>query len=73
MNMSLIAMEGNCGDIDDNDSLCHGYHIIKFSSYPYTLQSGSNIDDQVIYSGKLYLKELFKININSLFTKQRIQ
>ena len=38
MNMALVIMEGKYGDIDTNDSTCHGYYIIKFSSSPYTLQ-----------------------------------
>ena len=31
MNMSLIIMEEKYGDIDTNDSSCHGYYIVKFS------------------------------------------
>ena len=66
MNISLIVMEGKNGSIDTEDSLCHGYYIIKFSSSPYTLQSDSSIDGQVISSGKS-LREgtyFFPININ---------
>ena len=50
ISMSLIIMEGNYGAIDDDDSACHGYYIIKFSPYPYTLQSNFSIDGQVISS-----------------------
>ena len=53
MNMSLIIMEGNYSDIDLDDSTCHGYFIIKFSSSPYILQAESSIDGQVIYSGEM--------------------
>ena len=49
MNMSLIIMEGNYNAIDADGS-CHGYYIIKFSSYPYTLQVYLSIYGQVIYS-----------------------
>ena len=35
MNMSLIIMEGKYGAIDADNSSCHGYYIIKFSSYLY--------------------------------------
>ena len=38
MNMSLIIMEGKYGAIDTDDSSCHGYYIIKFSSSLDTLQ-----------------------------------
>ena len=38
MNMSLIVTEGDYVDIDADDSTCHGYYIIKFSSSTYTLQ-----------------------------------
>ena len=31
MNMYLIIMEGNYGAIDADDSLYHGYYIIKIS------------------------------------------
>ena len=48
MNMYLIFMEGKYGAIDTDNYLCHGYYIIKFSSYPYTLQSDLIIDGQVI-------------------------
>ena len=48
MNMSLILMEGNYGDIDADVSSYHGYYIIKFYSSPYTLQSDLSIDNQVV-------------------------
>ena len=40
MNMYLIIMEGKYGAIDNGDSSCHGYHIIKFSS---SVPSSKNI------------------------------
>ena len=51
MNMSLIIMEDRYGDIHADDSTCHGYYIIRFSSSSYTLQSKLSIDGQVISSG----------------------
>ena len=51
MNVSLIITKGNYGAIDADNSSCHGYYIIRFYSSLYTLQSGLNIDGQVIYSG----------------------
>ena len=65
--MSLIIMEGNYGAIDDDDSSCHGYCIIQFSSYIYTLQVDLGIDGEVIYSGEMVFEGnyLFSININS--------
>ena len=53
MNMSLIIMEGKYGAIDTYKYSCHGYYIIKLSSYPYTLQADLSIDGQVISSGKI--------------------
>ena len=69
MNMSLIIMKGKYGDIYTDDSSCHGYCIIKFSSSPYTHQSDLIIDGQVISSGEMACKEnyFFPINNNSHF------
>ena len=44
MKISLIITEVNYGDIDDNDSACHGYNIIRLYSYTYILQADLNID-----------------------------
>ena len=51
--MSLINTERNYGAIDADEYTCHGYYIIKFSSYTYTLQYDLSIDGQVIYSGEM--------------------
>ena len=56
MNMSLICIEVEYGAINNNDSLCHGYYTIKFSSFPYNLQEDLSIDGQVISSGKIVCK-----------------
>ena len=67
MNMSLIIMEGNYSTIGADDSTCHGYYIIIFSSSTYTLQSDLIIDGKVIYYGKILCEGTyyFPININS--------
>ena len=67
MNMSLIIMEGKYGAIDTDDSSCHGYYIIKFSSSPYTLQTYLRIDVQVVSSAEILCEGtyFFPININS--------
>ena len=62
MNMSLIIMEGNYGDIDADDSTYHGYYIIKFSSSPFILQGYLSVDDQVIYSGEMVCKRTYFSN-----------
>ena len=62
MNMSLIIMEGNYGEIYSDYSTCHGNYIIKFSSSPYTLQTSLIIDGQVISSVKFYVKKLIFSN-----------
>ena len=66
-NMSLIIMEVKYGDIDDDDYSCRSYYIIKFSSYPYTLQYDLSFDGQVISSGKMVYEgtSFFLINIYS--------
>ena len=66
MNMSLIIMEGKYGAIDSDDSSCHGYYIIKFSSYPYTLQTDFSVDGKFISSSEMVCEGnyLFSININ---------
>ena len=51
MNMSLIIMEGKYGTIYTDDSSCHGYYTIKFSSSLHTLQADFIIGGQVISSG----------------------
>ena len=67
MNMSVIITEGKYGAIDADDSSFHGYHIIKITSYTYTLQSELSIDGQVISSGEMVCEGtyFFPININS--------
>ena len=67
MSMSFIILEGKYGTIDTDDSSCHGYYIIKFSSLPYTLQSDLGIDGQVISSVKTVCEGnyFFSTNINS--------
>ena len=69
MNMSLIIIEGKYGAINTDDSLCHGYYTIKFSSSPYTLQADLSIDGKVISSGKIVCEGtyIFSININSRY------
>ena len=64
MNMSLIIMEGKYGAIGADNSSCHGYYIIKFSSSLYILQTDLRIGGQVILLVKLYARGFFPININ---------
>ena len=56
INVSLIIMGGDYGDINSDDSTCRGYYIIKLSSYPYILQSDLLIDVQVISSSEMLCK-----------------
>ena len=67
MNMSLIIMEVKYGETNTYDSLCHGYYIIKFSSYPYTPQVDLSIYGKFISSGEIVCEGtyFFPININS--------
>ena len=69
MNMSLIRMGVKYGAIDTEDYSCHGYYIIKFYSYPYTIQEELSIDGQVISSGKIVCEGtyFFPINIISYY------
>ena len=57
----------NHGDIDADDSLCHGYYIIYFPSYPNTIQVELIIDGWVISSSEMVCvgSNIFSININS--------
>ena len=66
MSMSLIILEGKYVAIDTDDSWCHGYYIIKFSSSPYNLQVYMSIDGQVISSGEIIFEGtyFFPISIN---------
>ena len=60
-------MEVKYGATGTDYSSCHGYYIIKFSSYTYILQSYLIIDGQVIYSGEMVCEGIsfFSISINS--------
>ena len=64
--MYLVNIEVEYGAIDTNNSSCHGYYIIRFSSSPYTLQSDLSIDGEVISSNEILCKGnyFFLININ---------
>ena len=64
MNISLIYMEGNYGAIDADDSTVHGYYIMIFSSYTYTLQEDLSIYGQVTSSDEMVSEGFFSININ---------
>ena len=59
MNVYLIVMEGNYGSIDADDCLWHGYYIIKFYSYPYTLQADFSIGGKVISSIETVCEETY--------------
>ena len=67
MNMYLIIMEGYYGAIDSDDTTCHGYYIIRFSSSPYNLQSELIIEGQVISYGEMVCEGtcFFPFNTNS--------
>ena len=65
MNVYLIIMEGNCGAVNVDDSMFHGYYITRFSSSPYTLQVEFSIDGQIVFSGEMVCEGDFLININS--------
>ena len=68
--MSLIVTEINHGAIDADDSEFHGYYIIIFSSFTYTLQENFNIYGQVISSGEMVCEGnyYFPITINSHYS-----
>ena len=67
MNMYLITIEVNLGDIGSVDYTCHGYYINIFSSSTFTLQPYLNIDGQFISTGEVVCEGnyFFPININS--------
>ena len=74
MNISLIVIEVNYGDIDADDYICHGCYIIRFSSTPYTLQSELSIYGQVISFGEMVCEGTFfqSISIIILIFLQKI-
>ena len=51
MNMYLIFMLVNYGDIDADGYTYLDYYIIIFSSYPHTLQYDSSIDGKFVFFG----------------------
>ena len=48
INVSLINAEGKYGAIDADDSSCHGYYIIRFSSSSLIFKADLIIGGQVI-------------------------
>ena len=56
MNMSLIIMEGKYGTIYTDDSSCHGYYTIKFSSSLHTLQADFIIGGNVMNMSLIIMK-----------------
>ena len=64
-------MEGEYCAIYYDDSSCHGYYIIKFSSSPYTLQLDLSIDVQVISFGEMVCEVTFKNILLLCFTKTK--
>ena len=78
INMYMIITKGNYCAIESDDFACRSYYIIRFSSYPYTLQSYLNIYSQVISSGEIVCEGnfYFPININSrccVYPKKQIK
>ena len=58
-------MEVNYGEIDTHNSSCHGYFIINFSSYTYTLQTDLSTYEHVISYREMIFEGtyLFPVNI----------
>ena len=75
INISLVVMEGKYGAIHTDYSSFHGYFIINFSSYLYTLQADLSIDGQVILSGESFCEgtHFLSININSHYYIYKIK
>ena len=61
-NMSLIIYKRNLGDIDADDTSCHGYYMIQFSLSPYTFHEDLNMYRQVIYSDEMVGEDIFLHN-----------
>ena len=53
MDIPITTMKGKYVAIDADDSSCHGYYVINFSSSAYILQSNFSIDGQVVDSGEM--------------------
>ena len=58
MSVSLIINKENYSAIDYDDTSCHGYYIIRFSSSVYKLQVDLNVDGKFILLVKRYLKDV---------------
>ena len=67
MNMYLVIMKGTYGAINADDSSCHDYYILKFSSSPYTFKGDLRIDGRFISYGEMVGEgtNLFLINMNA--------
>ena len=73
MNTSLIIIEEDYDAIDDDDSTCHGYHIIIFYSSPYILQADFSIDFQVISYGEMVCEGSYLFQYISILVIEFIQ
>ena len=63
---SIIIIEGKYGAIVTENSSCHGYYIIKFSSTPYTLQAYLSIYGLFISPGEIVREKIIYLQSVSI-------
>ena len=60
-------MEVRYGANNTDDSSCHSFYIIKFSSSTYILQENLIINGKVIYSGEMVCERTYFFPINIIY------
>ena len=73
MKTYLIFMEVKYGAIDVDNYSCHGCYIIKFPSFPYTLQAYLIIGGKVISPVKLVCEWTYFFAINTNYNYYVLQ
>ena len=54
--MGAMVNENNFGAVNTNDPKAKGFYIVKFTSFPYTLQENIEVDNNLSKEGSLVCK-----------------
>ena len=56
-NTARTIQVGSIGAIYTDNRHSHGYYMVEFTSFPYTLQENKTIDGQIINASELVANE----------------
>ena len=54
--MASLVQSGMYGAINTDETITNGLYVIELFPEAYTLQSNTTIDEQVLYSGELFVR-----------------